>query len=98
MCHAQDAAGFVDQVKVISPQISPGGEEVALIRRTAAEQQVIVINLAAKQARTIQTVKETGKYDFDWVRWKGDGRLVSKLTQGITTVIFWPLYMNRQDN
>jgi dipeptidyl aminopeptidase/acylaminoacyl peptidase len=76
VCQAQDAAGFVDQVQVISPQISPGGGEVALIRRTAVEQQVVVINLAAKQARAIQTIKETGRFGYDWVRWKGDGRLV----------------------
>src|SRR5262245_48144330 len=57
VCCAQDAAGFVDQVQVISPRISPGGREVALIRRTASEQQVVVVNLAAGHARAVQTVK-----------------------------------------
>ena len=47
VCHAQDAAGFVDQVQIISPQISPGGGQVALIRQTANDQQLVVIHVSA---------------------------------------------------
>ncbi len=73
---AQDAAGFVETDSVFSGQISPGGGEVAFIRRTDESQQLIVVNLASNQARAIQTVKPHQNFYLDWVRWKGDGRLI----------------------
>src|SRR5262245_5723418 len=54
---AQDASKYVDQRGVISAQMSPGGQEVAFIRRTEDLQQLLITNLASKQTRSIQTVK-----------------------------------------
>lgn len=72
----QDAAAFIDRVEVRSAQISPGGGEVAFIRRTDGKQQLLVVDLATRKVRSIQTVKDSSSFDLDWVRWKGDGRLV----------------------
>ncbi|HVY90855.1 MAG TPA: S9 family peptidase [Hyphomonadaceae bacterium] len=73
---AQDAAKYVDAQAAISAQISPSGREVALIRRTDDVQQLLVIDLAKEESRVVQSVKQTSQYDLDWVRWKGDKRLV----------------------
>jgi len=73
---AQDAASFVDEVRLSSAKISPGGGEVAFIRHTGDLQELMVINLASKQARVIQTAKKSNGFDLDWVRWKGDNRVV----------------------
>jgi dipeptidyl aminopeptidase/acylaminoacyl peptidase len=51
-----------------------------LIRRTDDVQQVLVVDVAAKQTRVIQTVKQSSKFDLDWVRRKGDDRLVMAAT------------------
>ncbi len=73
---AQDAAKFVDATTVISAQLSPSGREVALIRRTDEVQQVLVVDIAKKETRVIQSTSQSSRFDFDWVRWKGDARLV----------------------
>jgi len=73
---AQDASAFVDRAEVFSAQISPSGHAVAFIRRTEAQQQLIVVDLASNAARAIQSFKPTDQVELDWVRWKGDGRLV----------------------
>ena len=76
LAHAQDAARYVDAIAADSAQISPSGREVALIRRTDDAQQLLVIDLAAKASRVIQSVKQSAKFDLNWVRWKGQDRLV----------------------
>lgn len=73
---AQNAAGFVDEAQLSSAQISPGGGEVAFIRRSAGLQELMVINLASKQVRVIQTAKDARRFELNWVRWKGDDRVV----------------------
>ena len=73
---AQDAAKYVDAIAADSARISPSGKQVALIRRTDDVQQLLVVDLEAKQSRVIQSVKQSSKYALDWVRWKDDDRLV----------------------
>lgn len=80
---AQDAAAFIDRAEVRSAQIAPGGREVAFIRRTDGTQQLLVVDLASKQVRSIQTVKDSSSFDLDWVRWKGDDRLVIGATTAL---------------
>jgi dipeptidyl aminopeptidase/acylaminoacyl peptidase len=72
----QEAAGFVDKAQISSARISPGGGEIAFIRRSGGVQQLLVVNLASKQVRSLQTAKDADKIDLDWVRWKGDDRVV----------------------
>jgi len=81
--HAQGAEAFVDRASVFSAQISPAGKEVAFIRRTEEQQQLVVVDLATNQARAIQTLRPSQKLDLDWVRWKGDDRLVVGATAEI---------------
>jgi dipeptidyl aminopeptidase/acylaminoacyl peptidase len=73
---AQNPSKYVDAPAAYSAQISPSGREVALIRRTDDQEQVLVVDLLAKQSRVVQSVKRSSKFELDWVRWKGDGRLV----------------------
>lgn len=81
---AQEAAAFVDAASVFSARISPSGQEVAFIRRTDDGQQLVVVDLASNQARAIQTLKPHHKMELDWVRWKGDDRLVIGATAELT--------------
>ncbi len=83
MADAQGADAFVDRAEVFSAQMAPGGKEVAFIRRTEDSQQLVVVDLATNQARAIQTLKPSQKMELDWVRWKGDGRLVIGATAEI---------------
>jgi dipeptidyl aminopeptidase/acylaminoacyl peptidase len=80
---AQSADAFVDRASVFSAQISPGGKEVAFIRRTEEQQQLVIVDLASNKARAIQTLKPSQKMELDWVRWKGDSRLVIGATAEI---------------
>lgn len=73
---AQDPAKYIDATAADSARISPSGREVALIRRTDDQEQVLIVDLAAKRSRVIQSVKRSSKFELDWVRWKGDDRLV----------------------
>jgi dienelactone hydrolase len=81
---AQDATAFVDTASVFSARISPSGKEVAFIRRTEDGQQLVVVDLSSNQARAIQTLKPSHKMELDWVRWKGDDRLVIGATAELT--------------
>jgi len=80
----QDATPFVDPAAVFSARISPSGKEVAFIRRTEDGQQLVVVDLASNQARGIQSLKPSHRMELDWVRWKGDDRLVIGATAEIT--------------
>lgn len=77
-----DAAIFVDPVSARGAQISPSGAYVAMIQRNAAGQQIVVVDLNARAARAVQVIAEDAG-GYNWLRWKGDNRLVVSATVGM---------------
>jgi len=69
------AERFVDPVSAYSGTISPSGAYIAYIARTNDQQQLYVVDIAAQEARVIQTMSERVG-DFRAVWWKGDDRLI----------------------
>lgn len=82
--HAQlvDVAHFADPISARSAALSPDGAHVAYIRRTDADEQIIVIDLANRAGRAIQRIT-TQEGAYLWVGWKNNTRLLigAELTQ-----------------
>lgn len=78
LAHAQtvDIARFVAPVTVRSVSLSPSGAYAAYIRRGAAGEEIVVVDLAANSTRTIESVRRTHGV-FNWVAWKGDDHVLA---------------------
>lgn len=76
--HAQavDIARFVDPVTVRSASISPSGAYVVFIRRGAAGEEIVVVDLATNSTRIIESVRRTHGV-VTWVAWKGDDHVLA---------------------
>lgn len=72
---APSAERFVDPVSAYSASISPSGAYVAYIARTDTDRRLMIVDVATRTARVIQTLQES-LGAFDWVRWKSDDRLI----------------------
>jgi dipeptidyl aminopeptidase/acylaminoacyl peptidase len=84
--HAQtaDVAHFVDPISARSAALSPDGAYIAFIRRSDADEQIVVIDLANRSGRAIQRIVEA-EGSYLWVGWKNNTRLLvgAELTETI---------------
>lgn len=67
-------------------QISPNGRYVALIRRDAVGDTLMVVDLDTRQTRAVQTARAEHQMEIDWVEFKSDDRLVFGVSQKIHVV------------
>lgn len=73
------AEAFVNPFGARGAEISPDGNYVAFIRRTASMEEVIVGDLAARTLRVIASYpREDGA--VNWVAWKSNDRLIASAT------------------
>jgi dipeptidyl aminopeptidase/acylaminoacyl peptidase len=56
--------------------VSPNGQYLAYVRRVGAKDIVTVLDIAARKQTVIFNGENFDSTDVEWVRWKGDNRLV----------------------
>jgi dienelactone hydrolase len=67
-------------------QISPNGRYVALVRRDAAGDTLLVVDLDTRQSRAVQSARAEHQMEIDWVDFKDDNRLIFGVSQKIHVV------------
>ncbi len=67
-------------------QISPNGRYMAVIRRDAAGDALMVVDLETRQSRVVQGARAEHQMEIDWVDFKGDDRLIFGVSQKIHVV------------
>ena len=78
LAHAQavDVARFVDPAMARSASISPNGQYVAYIRRTADGMAIVLQDHAANTMRVLESIRRDYG-EINWVSWKGDGHVLA---------------------